>query len=104
MNLSNLIFNEPIFVCLKEVSLICLTNMHFVFVFLCIVQPDKGVVQLMLGQHNSSVPISSYSPINLEVKGQSYYFTFTLKSMAVTSTAKGITAKQLLLGTVTDQV
>ncbi|KAG0624001.1 hypothetical protein M758_3G216900 [Ceratodon purpureus] len=66
--------------------------------------PDKGVVQLMLGQHNSSVPISSYSPINLEVKGQSYYFTFTLKSMAVTSTAKGITAKQLLLGTVTDQV
>lgn len=66
--------------------------------------PDKGVIQLMLGQHNSSVPISSYSPVNLEVKQQSYFFTFTVKTMTVTSTAKGITAKQLLLGTVNDQV
>lgn len=76
----------------------------FLSVFSCFVQPDKGVIQLMMGQHNSSVPISSYSPVNLEVKGQSYYFTFTLKTMTVTSTAKGITAKQLLLGTVNDQV
>ena len=81
-----------------------MTNMHFYLVFSFVVQPDKGVIQLMLGQHNSSVPVSSYSPVNLEVKGQSYYFTFTVKTMTVTSTAKGITAKQLLLGTVNGQV
>lgn len=69
-----------------------------------VVQPDKGVIQLMLGQHNSSVPISSYSPVNLDVKSQSYFFTFTVKTMTVTSTAKGVTARQLLLGTVNDQV
>lgn len=72
--------------------------------YVCVVQPDKGVIQLMLGQHNSSVPISSYSPVNLEVKAQSYFFTFTVKTMTVTATAKGITTRQLLLGTVNDQV
>lgn len=61
-------------------------------------------MQLMLGQHNGSVPVSSYAPSTLEVKGQSYFFTSTVKSMIVTATAKGITAKQLLIGTITDQV
>lgn len=66
--------------------------------------PNKGVLQLMLGQHNCSVPISSYAPVNLEVKAQNYFFTYTVKAMTVTTTAKGITARQLLLGTVNDQV
>jgi hypothetical protein len=65
---------------------------------------DKGVMQLMLGRHNASAPLSSYSSSNVEVKGQSYFFTYTVKTLTVTTTARGITSKQLLLGTVTDQV
>ncbi|CAM6027580.1 unnamed protein product [Sphagnum balticum] len=65
---------------------------------------DKGVMQLMLGRHNASAPLSSYSSSNVEVKGQSYFFTYTVKALTVTTTARGITSKQLLLGTVTDQV
>jgi hypothetical protein len=68
------------------------------------VQGDKGVMQLMLGRHNASAPLSSYSSSNVEVKGQSYFFTYTVKTLTVTTTARGITSKQLLLGTVTDQV
>jgi hypothetical protein len=68
------------------------------------VQGDKGVMQLMLGRHNASAPLSSYSSSNVEVKGQSYFFTYTVKALTVTTTARGITSKQLLLGTVSDQV
>lgn len=81
-------------------------QLHFVH-FVCVtflLQADKGVMQLVLGRHNGSAPVSSYSSSNLEVKGQSYFFSFTVKSMTVTTTAKGITTKQLLIGTVTDQV
>lgn len=38
------------------------------------------------------------------MKSQSYYFTHSVKTMAVTSTAKGITSKQILVGTIGDQV
>jgi hypothetical protein len=68
------------------------------------IQGDKGVMQLMLGRHNASALLSSYSSSNVEVKGQSYFFTYTVKALTVTTTARGITSKQLLLGTVTDQV
>ncbi len=71
---------------------------------LCMHTGDKGVMQLMLGRHNASALLSPYSSSNVEVKGQSYFFTYTLKALTVTTTARGITSKQLLLGTVTDQV
>ncbi|KAL2651139.1 hypothetical protein R1flu_019267 [Riccia fluitans] len=65
---------------------------------------DKGVVQLMLGRHNATSPVTSYSLPSVEVKSQSYFFTFSVKAMTVTSTARGITGKHILVGTVGDQV
>jgi hypothetical protein len=45
-----------------------------------------------------------YSRPEVITKSQSYFFTHSVKTMTVTSTAKGITSKQLLIGTVGDQV
>ncbi|XP_024544147.1 ER membrane protein complex subunit 1 [Selaginella moellendorffii] len=64
----------------------------------------KDVLQLMLGRYNASVPFSSFSPRNLEVKGQSYFFPSTVRTMSVTFTARGITGKQILVGTIGNQV
>lgn len=58
----------------------------------------------MLGHHNLTSPISSYSHVDVEVKSQSYFFSPSVKTIATTSTAKGITSKQLLIGTIGDQV
>ncbi|KAK3137235.1 hypothetical protein QOZ80_5BG0449570 [Eleusine coracana subsp. coracana] len=65
---------------------------------------NKDVMKLILGKHNLSAPITSYSRPEVVVKSQSYFFTHSVKAMAVTQTAKGITSKQLLIGTVGDQV
>ncbi|XP_022750174.1 ER membrane protein complex subunit 1 isoform X2 [Durio zibethinus] len=65
---------------------------------------NKDVWKLVLGKHNLTSPISSYSQPEVITKSQSYFFTHSLKAIAVTSTAKGITSKQLLIGTVGDQV
>ncbi|XP_021275954.1 ER membrane protein complex subunit 1 [Herrania umbratica] len=65
---------------------------------------DKDVWKLVLGKHNLTSPISSYSRPEVITKSQSYFFTHSLKAIAVTSTAKGITSKQLLIGTIGDQV
>lgn len=64
----------------------------------------KNVLELMLGRHNLTSPISSYSHVDVEVKSQSYFLSLSVKTMATTSTAKGITSKQLLIGTIGDQV
>ncbi|XP_009597396.1 uncharacterized protein LOC107826073 [Nicotiana tabacum] len=65
---------------------------------------NKDVLKLVLGKHNLSAPVSSYSRPEVMTKSQSYFFTHTVKTIAVTSTAKGITSKQLLIGTIGDQV
>ncbi|KAF9613417.1 hypothetical protein IFM89_008247 [Coptis chinensis] len=65
---------------------------------------NKDVWKLILGKHNLTTPTSSYSRPEVVVKSQSYFFTHSVKTMAVTSTAKGITSKQLLIGTIGDQV
>ncbi|XP_031501489.1 uncharacterized protein LOC116265081 [Nymphaea colorata] len=65
---------------------------------------NKDVLRLMFGKHNLTVPISSYSRPEVTVKAQSYFFTHSVKTMAVTATVKGITSKQLLIGTISDQV
>ncbi|XP_062231040.1 uncharacterized protein LOC133928637 [Phragmites australis] len=65
---------------------------------------NKDVMKLILGKHNLSAPITSYARPEVVVKSQSYFFTHSVKAMAVTQTAKGITSKQLLIGTIGDQV
>ncbi|XP_078431857.1 uncharacterized protein LOC144703543 [Wolffia australiana] len=65
---------------------------------------DKSIWKLVLGKHNLTSPVSAYSQPEVAVKSQTYFFTHSVKTMGVTSTAKGITSKQLLVGTVADQV
>ncbi|KAJ7958574.1 ER membrane protein complex subunit 1 [Quillaja saponaria] len=65
---------------------------------------NKDVRKLILGKHNLTSPISSYSRPEVITKSHSYFFTHSVKAIAVTSTAKGITSKQLLIGTIGDQV
>lgn len=67
-------------------------------------QDNKDVWKLVFGKHNLTSPISLFSRPEVIVKSQSYYFTHSVKTIAVTSTAKGITSKQLLIGTIGDQV
>ncbi|CAM8978672.1 unnamed protein product [Rhodiola kirilowii] len=65
---------------------------------------NKNVWKLLLGKHNLTAPVSSYSRPEIVTKSQSYFFTHSIKTVAVTSTAKGITSKQLLIGTIGDQI
>ncbi|CAI9097878.1 OLC1v1034391C2 [Oldenlandia corymbosa var. corymbosa] len=65
---------------------------------------NKDVLKLVLGKHNLTSPISSYSRPEVVTKQQSYFFSHSVKAIAATSTAKGITSKQLLIGTISDQV
>ncbi|KAJ8751721.1 hypothetical protein K2173_025893 [Erythroxylum novogranatense] len=65
---------------------------------------NKDVWKLVLGKHNLTSPVSSYSRPEVLTKSQSYFFTHSVKAIGVTSTAKGITSKQLLIGTIGDQV
>ncbi|XAR70870.1 hypothetical protein NMG60_11027904 [Bertholletia excelsa] len=65
---------------------------------------NKDVWKLVLGKHNLTAPLSSYSRPEVITKSQSYFFSYTVRAIAVTSTAKGITSKQLLIGTIGDQV
>ncbi|WOG85665.1 hypothetical protein DCAR_0104856 [Daucus carota subsp. sativus] len=65
---------------------------------------NKDVLKLVFGKHNLTSPISSYSRPDVVTKSQSYFFTHSVKTIAVTSTAKGITSRQLLVGTIGDQV
>ncbi|KAF5456499.1 hypothetical protein F2P56_025975 [Juglans regia] len=65
---------------------------------------NKDVWKLVVGKHNLTSPISLYSRPAVVTKSQSYFFTHSVKAIAVTSTAKGITSKQLLIGTIGDQV
>ncbi|KNA06063.1 hypothetical protein SOVF_184420 [Spinacia oleracea] len=65
---------------------------------------NKNIWKLILGKHNLSSPVSSYSRPEVMTKSQTYFFTHSVKSISVTLTAKGITSKQLLIGTIGDQV
>nr|XP_043633265.1 ER membrane protein complex subunit 1 [Erigeron canadensis] len=65
---------------------------------------NKDVLKLIVGKHNLTTPISSYSRPEVTTKSQSYFFTHSVKAISVTSTAKGITSKHLLIGTIGDQV
>ncbi|WCJ29438.1 ER membrane protein complex subunit 1 [Euphorbia peplus] len=65
---------------------------------------NKDVWKLVLGKHNLTSRVSSYSRPEIVTKSQSYFFTHSVKAIAVTTTAKGITSKQLLIGTIGDQI
>ncbi|KAL8137095.1 hypothetical protein V2J09_003096 [Rumex salicifolius] len=65
---------------------------------------NKDVLKLIVGKHNLTSPMSSYSRPEVTAKSQSYFFTHSLKEVAVTLTAKGVTSKQILLGTIGDQI
>ncbi|XP_058785171.1 uncharacterized protein LOC131660060 [Vicia villosa] len=65
---------------------------------------NKDIWKFVLGKHNLTSPISSYYRPEISAKSQSYFFTHSVKAIEVTSTAKGITSKQLLIGTIGDQV
>ncbi|KAJ4794493.1 ER membrane protein complex subunit 1 [Rhynchospora pubera] len=65
---------------------------------------NKDVMKLVLGKHNLTAPITSYSRPEIATKSQSYFFTHSVKAIAVTTTARGITSKQILIGTIGDQV
>lgn len=67
-------------------------------------QDNKDIWKFVLGKHNLTSPISSYYRPEISAKSQSYFFTHSVKAIEVTSTAKGITSKQLLIGTIGDQV
>lgn len=69
-----------------------------------LLQDNKDIWKFVLGKHNLTVPISSYSQPEVVTKSQSYFFSHSVKEIAVTSTAMGITSKQLLIGTSGDQV
>uniref|UniRef100_A0A7S3BQ89 ER membrane protein complex subunit 1 n=1 Tax=Prasinoderma singulare TaxID=676789 RepID=A0A7S3BQ89_9VIRI len=64
---------------------------------------QEGLMQL-LGAEVTAPEQSSHSLPPLRVLGQSYYMPMSAKAMGATSTAKGVTARQVLLGTGTDQV
>lgn len=78
--------------------------MGIVLISLNFIQDNKDVMKLILGKHNLSAPTTSYTRPEVMVKSQSYFFTFSVKAIAATQTAKGITSKQLLIGTIGDQV
>ncbi|XP_078174655.1 uncharacterized protein LOC144568245 [Carex rostrata] len=65
---------------------------------------NKDLMKLVLGKHNLTAPITSYSRPEVTTKSQSYFFTHSVKTIAVTTTARGITSKQILIGTIGDQV
>lgn len=65
---------------------------------------NKDVLKLVLGKHNLTAALSSYSRPEVITKCQSYFFTHSVKTMAVMATAKDITSRQLLIGTIGDQV
>lgn len=53
---------------------------------------------------NSTLPVSSFTPTIVGVQTQSFFSRLVPKSAAITRTEQGITAKQVLLVTNTDQV
>lgn len=58
----------------------------------------------MLGRTQHAERLSSYSSMQLEVLTQSFYLQHRITGMAVSQTLQGITTKQLLLHTESNQV
>lgn len=89
-------------------SLYCILNLNspFIHVSWCYyyLQDNKNIWKLIIGKHNLTLPVSSYSRPEIMTKSQTYFFTHSVKTISVTLTAKGITSKQLLIGTIGDQV
>jgi hypothetical protein len=63
----------------------------------------EAVVETAIGKRETAA-VSSLSLPVVRVLGQSYFFSMGVKAMAVTATHKGITSKNILMGTSSDQV
>ncbi|WIA18351.1 hypothetical protein OEZ85_009816 [Tetradesmus obliquus] len=65
---------------------------------------DLSIASILMGRTKHSAALSSYSSPPLEVLSQSFYLQHSLTGMAVSQTKQGITTKQLLVNTISDQV
>jgi hypothetical protein len=65
---------------------------------------DLSIASILLGRTKHSAALSSYSSPPLEVLSQSFYLQHSLTGMTVSQTKQGITTKQLLVNTISDQV
>eukprot|EP00898_Chlorokybus_atmophyticus_P007941 jgi/Chlat1/8148/Chrsp76S00608 len=66
----------------------------------------QAIVKQVLNWWTRTTPATQSSLVlpKLRVFGQSYFFPETIKTLAVTTTARGITSKLVLIGTGSDQV
>ncbi|UPQ98770.1 ER membrane protein complex subunit 1 [Chloropicon primus] len=58
----------------------------------------------LITKTNQSNFVSSYAPSAIRVLGQSYVLSLPVKTMTVTTSSLGITANQVLVGTLSDQI
>jgi hypothetical protein len=65
---------------------------------------DLSIEAILLGRTRHSSTLSSYTSMALEVLSQSFYLQHSITGLAVTQTLQGITTKQILASTITDQV
>ncbi|KAF6258674.1 hypothetical protein COO60DRAFT_1517822 [Scenedesmus sp. NREL 46B-D3] len=65
---------------------------------------ELSIATILLGRSKHSAALSSYSSPPLEVLSQSFYLQHSLTGISVSQTKQGITTKQLLVNTMSDQV
>eukprot|EP00879_Flechtneria_rotunda_P012472 GHRR01013024.1.p1 GENE.GHRR01013024.1~~GHRR01013024.1.p1 ORF type:complete len:683 (+),score=278.61 GHRR01013024.1:59-2050(+) len=65
---------------------------------------DLSIEAILLGRTRHSSTLSSYTSMQLEVLTQSFYLQHTIKGLYVSQTKQGITTKQLLVHTLSDQL
>lgn len=65
---------------------------------------DLSIESILLGRTQHAERLSSYSSMQLEVLSQSFFLQHTVTGIGVSQTLQGITTKQLLLHTQSNQV
>jgi hypothetical protein len=65
---------------------------------------DLSIESILLGRTQHAERLSSYSQLSLEVLSQSFYLQHAVTGLGVSQTLQGITTKQLLLHTQSQQV
>lgn len=65
---------------------------------------DLSIEGVILGRTKHSAALSSYAAPPLEVLSQTFYLQHSITGLGVTQTKQGITTKQLLIQTISDQV
>jgi hypothetical protein len=65
---------------------------------------DLSIASILSGATKHADALSSYASMRLEVLSQSFFLQHAVKGLSVSQTLQGITTKQVLLHTITDQV